>query len=268
MTRQIAVISGKGGTGKTTVTSNLGVAFSRLGRSVLLVDANISGANLGQHFGLEQYKLTLNEVLRGQAFLTQALYKTTGLTLLPASPITTEEDRQLLSSLGQRSEKLPRLFFDYIGSKDYILIDAGAGVGKEVERAVLASDEVLIVTEPNKTSVSNAMSAKELAQSLNRKITGVIINKVGRDSLELARDQIESALLSPILAEINDSKWIRKSVAIQKPLVALYPDIKPAREFRELACSLCSEQLPPRSLSEIVKELFLGLGAKLGNKQV
>lgn len=264
MTRQIAVISGKGGTGKTTLVSNLGVALSQQDRNVLLVDANISGANLGQHFGLERYQATLNQVLRGQAFLTQALYKTDGLSLLPAAPITGEQDLELLSSPGSDPGRLPRLFFDFIGSKDYIVIDAGAGVGTEVRRAIRASDEVLIVTEPDRTSISNALSAKKLADSLNRRTTGVIINKVGQDSLELETSEVERALSSKVLAEIGHSKWIRKSLAIQKPLVAIYPGIKPAREFKELACQLTSEDLPPRTLREMAKELFINLGSKLG----
>ena len=63
MTRVISVVSGKGGVGKTTMTSNLGVALSKHGEDVVIIDGNFSGANIAQHFGMGFQDVSLNDVL-------------------------------------------------------------------------------------------------------------------------------------------------------------------------------------------------------------
>ncbi|MDI6798866.1 MAG: P-loop NTPase, partial [Candidatus Aenigmarchaeota archaeon] len=65
MTRIISVIGGKGGTGKTTIASNLSAALSELGQEVIAVDANLTTPNLGLHLGLLLVPNTLHDVLRG-----------------------------------------------------------------------------------------------------------------------------------------------------------------------------------------------------------
>ena len=85
--RVVAVVSGKGGVGKTTVTANLGVAlFSEFERSVLLIDSNLTSSHLGIHFGLIYFPFTINSILEGETRLMNAIYRhPSGVHLLPAS---------------------------------------------------------------------------------------------------------------------------------------------------------------------------------------
>ena len=65
MVRIITFASGKGGVGKTTITANLGIALKQLGKKVLLVDADVTMANLSLILGMESSPITINDVLRG-----------------------------------------------------------------------------------------------------------------------------------------------------------------------------------------------------------
>ncbi|MCK5452598.1 MAG: AAA family ATPase, partial [Candidatus Aenigmarchaeota archaeon] len=87
MTEIISVVSGKGGVGKTTLVSNLAVALTKLGGKVLVIDGNVSGANLGIHLGVPSvYPVSLNDVLHKDAFITQAIYRhASGFNIIPAS---------------------------------------------------------------------------------------------------------------------------------------------------------------------------------------
>jgi len=77
MTRLICVSSGKGGVGKTTVTSNIGAALTQFGSDTIVLDANLTNPNLGFHLGIPLYPKTLHDVLKGEAHITEAMYITT-----------------------------------------------------------------------------------------------------------------------------------------------------------------------------------------------
>jgi septum site-determining protein MinD len=75
MTKVFTIASGKGGTGKTMTTANLGTALALLGKRTIILDADIGMANLGLVLGLEKSKITLHEVLAGKADISQAIYE-------------------------------------------------------------------------------------------------------------------------------------------------------------------------------------------------
>ena len=85
MARVYTIASGKGGTGKTTVTLNLGTSLAMLKKKTVILDADIGMANLGLLIGLEKSKITLHEVLSGSAEIKEAIYKgPEGLMIVPS----------------------------------------------------------------------------------------------------------------------------------------------------------------------------------------
>ena len=86
MTRFIALISGKGGVGKTTTTLNLGHALSQLGKRVILLDANFATPNLAAHLGITSVKANLNDFLKKKKQLREIIHlHHSGLNFIPSS---------------------------------------------------------------------------------------------------------------------------------------------------------------------------------------
>jgi septum site-determining protein MinD len=125
MTRIIGVVSGKGGVGKTTMVANIGAALAKLGKDVIVLDANLTTPSLGMHLGLPLYPVTIHDVLKGKASIKDAIYvHESGLRIVPAG-ISLRDMR------GVDSKDLPNALLDLIGSTDIILLDASAGFGRE-----------------------------------------------------------------------------------------------------------------------------------------
>jgi septum site-determining protein MinD len=86
MSRLIAVISGKGGVGKTTTAINLGTALNKFGKDVIIVDANLTTPNVGLHLGAPIVPVNLNHVLLGKAKVADAVYEhESGTKIVPSS---------------------------------------------------------------------------------------------------------------------------------------------------------------------------------------
>ena len=117
MTKIISIIGGKGGVGKTTVTSNLAYALTELGESVIVMDTNLTTPNLGLHFGMHLAPNSLQNLLRGEVSLNDVIYDHPfGFKFIPAS-IATDD------LIGVDSRKIPHVSFNLMGQADYILLD-------------------------------------------------------------------------------------------------------------------------------------------------
>jgi len=157
MTRVICVISGKGGVGKTTTVTNLGLALMRQKQNVIIVDANVTTPNLSLHLGIPFYPVTLHDVLKG-ANPRDAIYEhESGLKIIPASLKTDD----LAES---RVEHLHRVMLNLLGMADIIIIDAAAGLGKEALSAINVADEIIVVTNPEMPAVTDALKTIKVAE--------------------------------------------------------------------------------------------------------
>ncbi len=237
MTRVISVVSGKGGVGKTTVTANMGVSLSKQGEDVLIIDGNFSGANVAQHFGLGFQDVSLNDVLKGDAYITQAVAKhPEGVSILPASILEFNAD----------ADKLKHSLVDFLGKKDYVLIDAAAGTDEEVQAAIEASDEVLLVSHPELPSLTNCLGAKKLAEQLNRDILGLVLNSVRGEQSEVDRDEIKDLIEAEIIGEIPDHKHVREGIALREPVVSYKPKSEVSHSIKDVAHRVRGEEPPER----------------------
>ncbi len=250
MTRVISVISGKGGVGKTTVTCNLGVKLSQMGEEVLIIDGNFSGANVSQHFGIGFQDVSLNQVLEGEAYITQAVAKhPAGVSVLPAS----------ILDFDANSENLKHSLVEFLGDKDFVFIDAAAGVGDEVESAIEASDEVLLVSEPELPSLTNCIGAKKMAEQLDRDILGMVLNGVRGEANEVGLAEAENLVEVPVIGQINDHEHVRESIALREPVTSVRPESKVSRQIEDLAHRMQGREPPERGLSEKVRLKFKDL---------
>ena len=244
MTRVISVVSGKGGVGKTTVTSNLGVALSNQGEDVLLIDGNFSGANMAQHFGLGFQEVSLNDVLNGEAYITQAVAKhPEGVSILPAS----------ILEFNANADSLKHSLVDFLGQKDYVLIDAAAGTDEEVQAAIEASDEVLLVAHPELPSLTNCLGAKKLAEHLERDILGLVLNSVRGEKSEVEKNEIKDLVGTEIIGEVPDHKHVREGIALRQPVVAYKPNSNASLSIKDVAHRVRGEEPPKRGFQTKLK---------------
>ena len=248
MTAIISVISGKGGTGKTTLVSNLGAALAQKGKKVLVIDGNVTGSSLGMHLGVDEATpTTLNDVLKNDAFITHALYRhPAGFNIIPAA----------LHDLDANLASLKKQVTHLLGSHDIILIDAAAGVGDEAEAAIKASDFTLLVTNPEHPAVKNALNAKLLADKHNKKTVGVVLNKVFGEVHELPDNEIEEMTELPIIAKIGHHRKVREAIAYKQPVILYDPQTKPSREINKLACILAGDALPKDTFKDKFMDFF------------
>lgn len=150
--RVIALVSGKGGVGKTNLAANLSIMMARRGRRVLLVDADLGLANIDIILGLTT-RFTLYDVVRGQVGLADILVEGPGgIWVLPASSgayeMTCLNDQQRYSILDQ-IDTLEERF-------DTVLIDNSAGITQDVQFFAGAAREVIVVTDREPTAITDA----------------------------------------------------------------------------------------------------------------
>lgn len=232
MTRIITCTSGKGGAGKTTLVANLGLALREFGRDVIVVDGNLTTPNLGIHLGVPLYPTTLHDVLKGKAHIKDAIYHhETGLKIIPAG-ISLRDLR------GVDAHELPNALLDLLGSAEIILIDSAAGLGREALAAMEASDEIIIVTNPDLPSVTDALKTLKLAEQMGTRVLGVVLNRVTKRGHEMTTEQIREMLDAEILAEIPEDMNVHRAVSSKRPVVHHVPHALASHEIRKLAARL------------------------------
>ena len=233
MTKFIALVSGKGGVGKTTTTLNLGHALTTLDKKVILLDANLVTPNLAINLGYLNPEGTLNKFLRREKNLREVTYlHESGLSLIPSSPSYNEFQKT-------NSQKLVEVFEHLDETADFVLVDSPSGVGYELSQILKHCDEALIVVNPNLSSVMDALKTIHVAKSHDNVIPGILLNMSNKGRHELKPEEIEKILGFPIIGNIKQDRKMRKALHKQTPLHHLYPRSKSANEFRNVAKFLC-----------------------------
>ncbi|MEM7815594.1 MAG: cell division ATPase MinD [Candidatus Aenigmatarchaeota archaeon] len=236
MTRIIAIASGKGGVGKTTIVSNLAAALSHFKKSVVAIDANLTTSNLGLHLGIPLYPITLNDVLSGKAKLKDAVYyHQSGFRVIPA-------DISLSKLMVPQSNKLIDIFYKLAGDADFVLIDTAAGLGKEAQSAIKAADEVITVTNPEMPALTDALKLSKVARDFETDNTGVIVNRIKNASYEVPLHRIEEFLGIPIIGKIHEDHNVGKSISNRQPVVIYNPRSLAAQQIKAIAATLIGEQ--------------------------
>ena len=232
MARIITLSSGKGGTGKTIVTANLGVALAQLGKKTLVLDADVTMANLGLVFGLEERKTNLHEVLSGGGSIKNIVYNgPAGLKIVPCG----------MSLDGIRKVKLERLkkvVTALASDVDIMLIDSASGLDHDAIAALSVAQEAILVVTPNFTAISEALKIKVVADRLHVKPIGVVINRVTGERTNLSQDEIVAVLDLPVLGIIPDDAEVRRAAALGEPVVVRSPKSPAAKAFKELASAV------------------------------
>ena len=238
-TRFLSVTSGKGGVGKSNFSLNFSLALQRLGMKVLVLDADIGMANIDVLMGTTS-KYNLYHLIKNEKTIWDIIsvgpeglhYIAGGSGLLDLIRLTELE----IERFGREILKLQ-------GQYDYIIFDTGAGLSKETAQFITSSDETIVVTTPEPTSITDGYALIKMVNSLdsNVKFRLVVNRSMDRQEGEMTANNIGRVtkrflnIELPVLGYISDDVHVSKSVKKQIPLLMLFPDSEAAKGIMLIA---------------------------------
>jgi flagellar biosynthesis protein FlhG len=242
-TRIITVASGKGGVGKTNISTNLAIAYARLGKRVILMDADLGLANVNVILGvIPKYNLyhlirrqkTMSEIIMDTNYGIQIVAGASGFSKI--ANLTHDERDAFVHDLSELSVA------------DIIIIDTSAGVSDNVLSFVAAADEAIIVTTPEPTAITDAYGiikiiATEIDNlSLSLKL---VVNRVSSvtEGKRVAERVINIAgqflnLKVDYLGYVYEDPVVPQAVLRQKPFMAVDPRSKASISVQHIVSRL------------------------------
>jgi len=243
-TRFIAITSGKGGVGKSTISSNLAYILAERGLNVGIFDADIGLANLDIMFNVTIKKNILH-VLKGEASVSDILIPITrNLILIPGESgdeILKYSDRALFERFMQEAKVLDKL--------DVMIIDTGAGIGEHIQMFLDAADDVIVVTVPDPAAITDAYATIKTIATIRNDV-GMIMNQVRSEKeakgvfekiKKVASINIGSDLDLKLIGKINADTKVSNAVKQRALFCSLYPSSLPTRDMQEIANRVASK---------------------------
>ena len=261
--RVITVTSGKGGVGKTNFTVALAIAFARLGKKVLVIDADLGLSNVDVILGTSPPG-NLLQVMQGGYSLNDVVadgplgikFISGGSGIYDLSNLSDVQLQYFLNQLGQ---------FD--SWADVILIDTGAGLNRMVLNFVMAADEVIVITTPEPTAVADAYAViKTYASHGGTSPVRLVVNRVREvtegNGVVNKLSKVTQRFLGLTLSHLGfvfEDRLVQKAVTSQVPLMIAYPDSVFARCIDKIAHTLTfgEEIMPsPRGIRGLFQRLL------------
>ncbi|TJX66253.1 MinD/ParA family protein [Soehngenia saccharolytica] len=252
-----SVLSGKGGVGKTNLSVNLGIKLNQKGKKVLLIDADVGMTNANIILGIP-VRNNLFDLIRGDKTINEVITKSPygidllsgGSDLLEMEKLDKEKQKWVLDNLLE------------FGNYDILIIDNGAGMTKQSIAFSLLSDEIILITTPEPTALTDAYRViKVISNNSIKDKVKVIINQIdnrstGDDTFNKLLMTVNSFLNIDIenIGYVYSDLRVNKAIMEQHPFVIKYPNSL-ASESIEMICSkLIDDNLHKNNIST-VKEL-------------
>lgn len=246
ITRVFSVTSGKGGVGKTAVVSNTAVCLAKMGKSVLILDADLGLANIDVVFGVAP-PYNLNHFFSGEQELKDILFEGPyGIKILPAGSGLqnfTRLDAHMKMKLLDGLDSMHANF-------DFVLIDTEAGISENVTYFNTAAQDILVVTTPDPTAITDAYALmKLLSTHYHEKHFNLVVNQISSEdeALDVYRKltMVSNRYLNisiDYLGSIPEDKQMTEAIRRQKVVVEMHPQSQVAGAFTKLAARLCAEK--------------------------
>lgn len=238
--RVITVTSGKGGVGKSNFTLNFALGLQAAGKKVVVLDLDLSTANINILMGASS-RYSLKDVLYKRMNIWDVIEKGSGGIEYIAGGLEIEDllvfDQTLLSYFWDQIQELQAY-------ADFILLDTGAGISKELIDFILASDETILVTTPEPTAIADSYAVlKTVCQMSNHPtpLFRLVVNRAHsyREAAETSRT-LKTAGRRFLELELNtlgfmlEDHGVRQSVKSQIPFYILYPHCEAAKNIKQM----------------------------------
>jgi len=246
--RALAVTSGKGGVGKTSISVNLAISLAQMGQRVTLFDADLGMANAEVLMGLVP-PYSLYDVLYGGLTIEEVAVRgplginviSGGSGLVEMANLDRERRRHLLDVLSRAGR-----------DDDFIIVDTGAGIGKNVLGFVAAAREVIVVITPEPTSLTDAYALIKVLDRFDvHREVGVVVNRAA-DQREAGRvfGRLLAVVERFLSIKLNSLGWIPEDRAValavknQQPFVLANPASAASRSMAGVAGALLQKETP------------------------
>jgi septum site-determining protein MinD len=137
---------------------------------------------------------------------------------------------------------------------DHVLLDSAAGLGEEVKASMDSADEVILVTNPNILSVTDALKTIKMAKDMKKFVSGAIVTRVTGNRNEMNLDSIQDMLEVPILGVIPEDKNVLAALNNKDAIVNWKPKNKVARAYMDIAAKIVGKK--PRKKAGFFRSLF------------
>lgn len=265
--RVITVTSGKGGVGKSSISVNLAIGLRRMGKRVVILDADFGLANIEVMLGIRPRYNLADLIFKGKSLREIITDGPEGIGFISGG-----SGIQELTNLNrQQLIKLSHSLYELDQYVDVIIVDTGAGISDSVLEFVAASSEVLLVVTPEPTSITDAYA---LLKTLNKKsdfltqntTIKMIANRVGNpvegkeifDKLSVVVNKFLNIKVE-FLGAIPQDNAISKAVIQQRPVTIGFPNAPSANAISELAIMLDSNTTLEQSSGKGIAHLFSNL---------
>ncbi len=258
--RVITVASGKGGVGKTNLVVNLGIALSRLGQRVAVMDADLGLANVDIILGLVPTH-SLSDVVRGAKTLEEIMISgPEGMKVIPGGSGLAD----LANLSPEQRDRLLHSLLALESMADILLIDCGAGLSRTVLSFVSAADELIVITTPEPTAITDAYGIIKVVTKFKiHERVSLVVNQVrdrheANDIAERFADVSRQFLQADVsfLGEICSDQQVVRAVKQQQPFVTLFPRARATQDVESIAGRLLvRSSIKPRGVSEFLKQL-------------
>jgi flagellar biosynthesis protein FlhG len=254
-TKIFTVCSGKGGVGKSNLSTNLAIAFSDLGKKVLVIDSDQGFANVNILLG-EYVKYTIQDVYRGKVELKDVIIETNGISLIPGGNDVINFDEEEI-----HPDEFKRQF-ERIGFYDIIIVDSSAGISHRVLSNVIFAHEIIVITTPEATALTDAYALLKNVDSLKLKSRAkIIVNRTMNHEegfevysrLKAAVDKYLSIHLDYV-GSVTDDRVVSKCVREGVPFYVAYPRSEASVDVRRLASVLL--EIESKVIGSSVSDLF------------
>jgi len=241
--RVITITSGKGGVGKTTTTANIGAALAAQGKSVVLIDADIGLRNLDIVLGLEnRIVYDLVDIVEGSCRMRQAMIRDKRLPNLHLIPAVQTREKEAVAphQMVALCDELRKQF-------DYTVIDSPAGIEQGFRNSIAGADEVIVVTNPEVSSVRDADRIIGLVEAAELPIPRLILNRVDAKLVKrgemMSLEDVTDILAIPVIGVVPMDEAIVTSTNRGEP-AALDMDSRAGEAFREIAQRITGQDVP------------------------